>query len=741
MTEIAQTLPATDQNFSFLDTESWLQRILERRISKNPYLLRQALRLAQLAGEDQYTPTGESCLKQGMMMAEILNTLKVDDEIIAAAILFSTAQYTDLKTEDIIDHLGEKVGKLIQDAKHMASISDLYHAIHLNGKQHQQSKQNIDNIRKMLLAMVDDIRVVLLKLAERLCILRCASALPDEKKLDIAKETLAIYAPLANRLGIAPIKLEMEDLAFNYLEPEQYHKIANYLKQSRLEREEYIQEIISTMENALREAHIQNFQVTGRAKHIYSIYKKMQRKQIGIEEIYDVSAIRILVDTVQDCYAALSVVHSLWQQISKEFDDYIATPKPNGYRSIHTAVIGPNSKSLEIQIRTCTMHEVAELGVAAHWVYKEGEVQQSNYEAKISWLRQVMAWQQEITADKTSHKEIREIFNDRVYVFTPLGDVLDLPQGATPLDFAYALHSGLGHACHGAKINGSIVPLTYQLKTGDHIEILKGKHPTPSRNWLSSSAGFLKTSRAKSKVLHWFKKQDYEKHLDDGRKLLDIEMRRLNAKDIELNELAGKLQFANREDLLAALGSGVIKLGSVSNALQTLLKNKIPEHVAPKITAIKRGKKVKKTDIKIQGIDNLLTNIANCCKPVPGEPIVGYITQGRGISIHRSNCHNIVQALKNKPEKILNVSWSGTTQATYPIDIIITAYDRPGLMRDISSITANENLTISDLSLNIDKKEGVVLVKVTTEVANLDLLTAILAKIRTITGVLAARRS
>lgn len=739
MTEEAQTVPIMEDGT--IDTEKWLQRVLASRPHRNPHLLKQAVVLARIAGEEQLTPTKESCLHQGLMMGDVLNSLYVDDETLAAAILYSSAQYTDLKTEDIEEHLGSNVSNLIQGTKQMASISDLYAAVSM----HDQQKHNIDNIRKMLLAMVDDIRVVLLKITERLCILRSADNFSERKKQKIAQETMAIYAPLANRLGVIQIKLEMEDLAFKYLFQKEYQKISQFLQQNHSERKKYIQDLISEIGNILRKANVQNFQITGRAKHIYSIYRKMQRKNVDINEIYDVSALRILVPDIKDCYEVLSVVHSTWQHIPKEFDDYIAVPKPNGYKSIHTAINGPKNNNVEIQIRTYEMHKIAELGVAAHWVYKEDAPQKSDYEAKIAWLRQVMDWQQEITtSDDKQHLDIHKIFSDQVYIFTPANDIVDLPLGSTPLDCAYHIHSELGHRCRGAKVNGNIVPLTYQLKTGEHIEILTGKKPSPSRDWLNSSLGFLKTSRAKTKVLHWFKKQDYFQNISHGQNTLNTEFHRLNIKNINLEEIANKLEFKSSNDMLSAIGCGDIKTSYIINAIQANInaaaKNKIEEDFEIKNIALATPQPKQELDVQIQGIANLLTRISQCCKPMPGDDIVGYVTQGKGLSIHRNDCPNILQSSKIHPEKILNVSWGKKIENKYQVDLTILGYSRPGLIRDISNVIASENLTILELSLTSDKKTNVAYVNLTTEIPGLSFLSKLLSKINNVPNVIEVKR-
>ncbi|MEI8054989.1 MAG: HD domain-containing protein [bacterium] len=571
----------------------WLQKIASEFQPVDYDIIHRAVSLAQL--------TEQSYWAQSFAMAEILGNLHLDSTTLAAAILYNSVQHAELALEDVSEHFGPHVAKLIYGARQMASISEFYQAA-ITSTHYQH---NIDNIRKMLLAMVDDIRVVLIKLAERLCALRSTAS------KQLATETMAIYAPLTHRLGIAQIKWELEDLAFSYLEPEKYHRISSALKQCFPEHDQYIKEVITQIQNVLTVTQIKNLQITGRIKHIYSIYRKMQRKSVGLEKIFDVSAIRIFVPTITDCYTALSHMHTAWQYLPDEFDDYIASPKPNGYCSIHTAVYGPQNRIVEIQIRTYDMHAQAELGIAAHWVYKEGKHQPVDYEAKIAWLRQVMDWQQEVVKSEKALSDIRQMFNDRVYVFTPQGDILDLPQGATPIDFAYHVHSDLGHRCCGAKINGNIAPLTYTLKTGDRIEILKSKDARPSRDWLTTSLGFLHTSRARSKVFHWFKKQSQERSIPQVDELL------------------------NKEKTIAAAAP-----------LRTI-------------------KEQYTSDINIHGVDNLLKHIANCCKPIPGETIIGYITQGHGVAIHRADCINALHIKKFYPERFISASWKNKIAKYY----------------------------------------------------------------------------
>jgi GTP pyrophosphokinase len=670
-------------------------------------------------------------------MAEILQDLHADSVTIAAAILYGCALYADLSAEDITENTNPSVAKLIFSTAKLANISEL-HKIAIT---RETSQQNLDNIRKMLLAMVDDIRIVLIKLAEQLYILRKAATFNEQKKQQIANEIIAIYAPLANRLGMVHMKWELEDLSFRYLEPEKYNAISAALKQTKLERDQSIQNTIKALKEVLEEFGVTDFQISGRAKHIYSIYRKMSRKKVDITNIYDASAFRILVPTIEDCYKALSAVHSTWQQITKEFDDYIANPKPNGYRSIHTAVIGPQGKNVEIQIRTQAMHEQAELGMAAHWIYKEGGgTVKPSYEAKIAWLRQIMDWQNEISANENTLKEIKHIFSDRVYVFTPQGDVLDLPNEATPLDFAYHIHSEIGNRCVGAKVNGNIVPLTYKLKTGEYIEILTAKNGTPSRDWLSSSLGFLKSARSKAKVLNWFRKKELERHVIQGQELLDKELKRSGIKQINFDVLLkSHPQYKSKNELLAALGSGELKAGSVISAATTTKEK--PQIIEPLIHLAKPIKHSSNVgDFAVQGIDNLLINVANCCRPVPGEKIVGYITRGHGLSIHRENCPNMLYASKSRPERLIFVNWGKNTTQRYPTKIRIQCFDRSGLIRDISNVIADEGLTIASLTVNTNKKENIAIIDIIIEIASLEFLNKVLNKISHIANVFEAKK-
>jgi GTP pyrophosphokinase len=721
-----------------INIEAWLQNIGVDYPQNDITYLRRACVLAQVAGREHVTPNGESCLHQGLAMAEILANLNLDLETLAAAIVYSSAQYADLSLEDISDHLGADVAKLIKGTRQMDAI----HSLHGQLTQRTHLATTIDNLRKMLLAMVEDVRVVLIKLAERLCILHNMLVFSHVEKQRIARETRDVYAPLANRLGIGHLKWQLEDLSFRYLQSDEYHSLSRALKDRRVDREQYVEQLAAELKTAMHRVGIYGAEVTGRAKHIYSIYRKMQRKNVPLSEIYDAIAFRILVPTIDDCYSALGIVHSLWNHIPKEFDDYIIQPKPNGYRSIHTAVIGPQNKFVEIQIRTSDMHREAELGVAAHWIYKEGKVETS-YKEKIAWLRQVMDWQKEVTESEKENRELySHAFEDHIYVFTPNGDVIDLPKGATPLDFAYHIHSELGNHCRGAKVNDVIVPLTYQLNSGERVSILVDKKGHPSRDWLNPHLGYLKTSRAKAKVLNWFRKQDHGSHLVEGHDLLDKELRRLGIREIPHEELAHRLKYKNKDDMFVAIGRGDLRMSSVLQVVQIITEGITTPPIEKLPVILPEGTRFKSeapTDIVIEGVGNLLTHLAGCCKPIPGDIIVGYVTIGRGVSIHRQDCVNVLHNLNNK-ERLLEVSWGNQAHRRYPVDLNIIAYDRQGLIRDISSLLANEHISIVGINSSSDKKDNIAYIQLTIEVDSLNPLSRIIMRIQQLPNIVQVHR-
>ena len=580
---------------------------------------------------------------------------------------------------------------------------------------------------------------MLIKLADRLHNMRTLRHLDIDRQRRIAQETLDIYAPLANRLGIWQIKWELEDLSMRYLEPEAYQSIAAQLAEKRQSREIYIAQVIDALERALADAGV-TATVTGRSKHIYSIWRKMQRKHLGFDQIYDVRAVRILVDEEKDCYAALGVVHGLWRHIPREFDDYIANPKENLYRSLHTAVVGPEGLNLEVQIRTYEMHSHAELGVAAHWRYKEGGGTDAGYEEKIAWLRQLLEWrEEERTATDFVDRFKSEAFQDRVYVLTPQGRIIDLPQGATPLDFAYAVHTEVGHRCRGAKVDGRMVPLTYSLQNGEQVEILTTKQGRPSRDWLNSHLGYLHTSRARARVRAWFKHQDYEHNLGAGRAILDRELQRVGVSDIPVEKVAARFRGRQIDEFLVALGSGEITTGQLAHSLTELLPQE--DSLKPRLPRAKRKKRTAAgNDFDIQGVGNLMTTAARCCRPVPNDPIIGYITRGRGVTIHRQDCGNILRLQGDDLDRLIAVDWGLPDEAGYQVDIEVEAYDRAGLLRDVTALLANEKINLTGANTQTDEHDGIARMSLTLEINDISQLSRVLTRIGQLQNVISARR-
>ena len=719
-----------------IDVQLWLNHVGSKGYFQDLDLIRKACQLSQLAGQDHATETGQSCLQQGLSMADVLADLEVDQETLAAAIIFESVHYAELSLDDVEEQLGGHIARLVKGVEKMSAMHN-FQPFNTS----PQNKHQIDNVRKMLLAMADDVRVVLIKLAERLCVLRALEPLPPALSKKIATEAMEIYAPLANRLGIGAIKWEMEDLAFRYLHPMEYKSIAKGLRAKRLDRDRYVNLIVDELNQHMKAMEIEHFAVYGRSKHIHSIYRKMQRKNVPLNEIHDATAVRILVDTEVLCYEILDLIHSLWKPVASEFDDYIAKTKANGYQSLHTAVIGPEDRVFEVQIRTFQMHAQAEMGVAAHWKYKEGAAKhKASHERKIEWLREVLAWHREMASNKKEASTTIEagFLEDRVYVFTPDGDVLDLLAGATALDFAYHVHTEMGHRCRGAKVNGSIVPLTYALKTGDRVDILTGKEAKPSRDWINSHLNYLKTSRAKAKVLHWFNVQDHDKNVLEGRDILDKELKNLGIKAENLNDVLQALKFKTLNDLYAALGRGDVKLIQVLNRLSPdapvdkAIKKLVKSHLKPDTPT--------GSDLRIEGVGNLLTHIARCCQPLPGDEVIGYITLGRGVSIHRQDCPNILYSSEKERERFLQVSWGSATRDHYVVDLLIRAFDRPNLLRDVTSLLSNEKAHVFALQTQTNRHDNTSQIVLTIEIDGLNSLSGLLSKLSQIPNVYEARR-
>ena len=598
-----------------------------------------------------------------------------------------------------------------------------------------------ETLRKMLLAVVSDPRLVLARLAEELVALRHARALPEAERRRRALEARAIYAPLANRLGVWQLKWELEDLAFRYLEPEEYRRVAHALNERRADRERYIEALCSELQDQLRTAGIAA-QVYGRPKHIYSIYRKMRRKLLAFEQLFDVRAVRIVVTSVPECYAALGVVHGRWPYIPGEFDDYIATPKGNGYRSIHTAVIGPGARSVEVQIRTAEMHEHAELGVAAHWTYKEGGPRNVDYQRKIEWVRRLLEPEgagDGAEADRDLIEGMRaELFEDRVYVLTPKGEVIDLPRGATPLDFAYQVHTSLGHRCRGAKVNGRIVPLTQLLANGEIVEIITGKHEAPSRDWLAPEQGYLASPRNRGKVRAWFRKQDVGANRSAGAQLAEVELARIGARPEQLATLARELRARDVDHLHQLLGEGEITVTQLMHAAARLFEPPVPQRIARPARAAPARRRTAPVDI--EGVGDLPTTLARCCAPLRPQPIAGYVALGRGVTVHRSECPSFVRMATLRPERVLKVDWAGGNGEALAVQLAVSAYDRRGLLRDLTDVLALERLSIDALTSRTDHDTGIAYFSLAIAVNDLEQLARVLRRLAAVPNVLEARR-
>jgi GTP pyrophosphokinase len=682
-----------------------------------------------LAGNGQ-----EPAAARGLAIAALLNEIRAEPEIRAAAVLYPLAAAGAITGEALAKRYGSEMRRRVDELQRLGSFGlpeNWTSGTPLPAPQ-------AETLRKMLLAIVADVRLVLVRLADQLDRLQRARAERPELRERIAIETREIFAPLANRLGIWHFKWQMEDLAFRYLEPDTYRGVAQYLKQTREGREARIEEVLRILRAELAKAGIRG-EVDGRPKHIYSIWRKMQRKHVGIEQVFDISAVRVLVDTIPECYAVLGQVHSLWPYIAGEFDDYIANPKGNFYRSLHTAVLGPGQEPLEVQIRTREMHEHAELGVAAHWRYKEGGRGDPAFEQKINWLRQLLATDDESEADRDLLEQLRtEIFEDRVYAFTPAGDVVDMPAGATPLDFAYQVHTNVGHHCRGARVNGRMVQLTHQLKNGDKVEILTAKNARPSRDWLLPQAGYLASPRSRSKVRAWFRLQDQDQNRRSGKHTLEKELARLGLA-VDLDAVAARFGLHGEEQLWLAIGAGDLTMPAVIGACER--ESPAPEPAVSEEVQVKaRRPTYTEAAVSISGVGDLMTNFARCCRPLPPEPIAGYITQGRGVSIHRANCKNLLRLQAEHPERLMSVDWGGREHASYPVEIEVQAWDRTGLIRDISALLADEKIDINAMSTRTERSSHQATIDITAGIGSLEHLSRLLHRIGRLPNVTSVRR-
>ena len=737
------------ESIKVIPPEKLLEQLPEHYTLADRELVQRAYRIAEEAHHDQKRQSGEPYINHCLAVASILAELRVPPEVVAAGLLHDTVEDTNVTLEDIRRDFGDTVANLVNGVTKLTNLPRVsrgdQHADKDNGNGSKPldepepiikpRKQDLksETLRKTFLAMGDDVRVVLIKLADRLHNMRTLHHTPEEKQKRIARETLDIFAPLANRLGIWQIKWELEDLGFRYVNPEKYKEIANQLNEKRPDREAKIEVIKENLIKLLAKHNI-HVEISGRPKHIYSIYKKMTQKGKPFDLVRDVRAVRLIVPDVPSCYAALGVIHTHWRPIPGEFDDYIAAPKDNFYQSLHTAVIYDDKRPLEVQIRTPEMHLNAEYGIASHWRYKEGGRSSDKvYEDRINWLRSMMEWRSEVN---DAHEFVEgmktDVFQDRVYVFTPRGDIIDLSAGSTPIDFAYHVHTDIGHRCRGARVNGKLVPLYQELKTGDQVEILTAKRGGPSRDWLNPNLGLVKTQRARSKIKTWFKKQEVEQNLAQGRASLEHELQRLGISEMNFETMAREFGFRTPDELFIALGTGDL---SISRVIRRFAETETEKSTDVLVAGTQLKESTSTNAIDVVGLKGLLSQMAKCCNPMPGDQIVGYITRGRGATIHRQDCPNILR-LKDK-ERLLQVDW-GKVERTYPIPIKVKAYDRQGLMGDISTLLDGEGVNIADVSVNINRTFADL--NLIVEVKNLDQLSRILTRIENLPNVLDAHR-
>ncbi len=723
-------------------------------------LVLRAYRVADTAHQGQKRASGEPYIFHCVAVASILSDMRVPPSVVAAALLHDTVEDTGITLADLERDFGEEIARLVD------GVTKLTHLPRVSrGDQHFQEdikeqelreiaerrgedspEEQVDKIqrsrkydlvsetlRKTFLAMGDDVRVILIKLADRLHNMRTLSHMPEQKRIRIAQETLDIFAPLANRLGIWQMKWELEDLGFRYVNPEKFREIADHLASRRSEREDEMLRIKNRLLSVL-ESHGIQAEISVRPKHIYSIYRKMSRKGIPFDLVFDVRGVRVIVPDNNACYTALGIIHANWRPIPGEFDDYIAAPKDNFYRSLHTAVIYDDGQNLEFQIRTQEMHQNAEYGIAAHWRYKEGSSRDEDFEKRILWLRSLMDWRQDIedAGEFVDHMK-SEVFQDRVYIFTPKGDIIDLPAGATPIDFAYQVHTDVGHRCRGAKINGKLVSLDYTLKTGDKVEILVAKRGGPSLDWLNPNLGLVKTQRARGKIRTWFKRQAQEKNASTGKVMLEKELRRLGLTDTNLERLAREFELKSVEDFYAAIGTGDLATQKIVKHLTLGDKEETEELLVP--TSKPSAPGALDELVTVLGLKGLLTNFARCCNPAPGDEIVGYITRGRGATIHRKDCPNVLRI--GDRERLVRVSW-GEATATYPVPIRIKAFDRDGLMKDVSTLIADEGVNMP--RVKVETNRNMATFDLDLEVRDIIQLSRLLDRLENLPNVMEARR-
>ena len=711
-------------------------------------LIDRAAALARAADGGIRTPEGEDLAHHVVGVADILAGLKLDHESIVAALLlgYPKASTGAQAEQDVLKaEFGDSVAMLVEGVARMSQIHN--EAKVLNAAEHAAQAERL---RKMLLAMVDDIRIVLIKLAERVQTLRFLANGHGDSRAATAKEVLELFAPLANRLGVWQFKWELEDLSLRVLEPEAYRSIARALDERRHDRESYIRKVMSHLAKELSAADI-HVDIAGRSKHIYSIYKKMQRKGSGIDALYDIRAVRVLVDDIKDCYAVLGIVHNLWTPLPSEFDDYIARPKPNNYRSLHTAVIGPDGKPLEVQIRTFEMHQHSEFGVAAHWRYKESGrsdhkgaavTSGTKFDDKIAWLRQILDWKKDVSGPGELLDQFKtSLFEDTIYVFTPQGKVIDLPKGSTPVDFAYAIHSGLGHRCRGAKVNGAMVPLNTALQNGQRVEVIVVKEGNPSRDWLNPELGYAVSHRARAKVRQFFKSLEHEADVSTGRAAVEAELKREGFNDkraLNLEEVAREAGIPKLDEFFSAVARGDLNTRALQGAIRATAKL-VDAPATDDVVVARQSKSTGAgSGILIVGVDKLMTGLGKCCRPAPPDPIIGFVTRGKGITIHRQSCPNISRMKTSSPERMITADWGSPREEVFPVDIEVEAIDRQGLLRDISEVFSKEKINV--VAVNTLSKNMQARMSFTVEIGSLDQLKKALHAVGEVKGVLGAGR-
>jgi GTP pyrophosphokinase len=676
-----------------------------------------ALQLAR--GSCQASGRSEA-FERALAVARLLLVQGADPETIAAALISQAIPDAELDLEGIQQAFGPELAMLLRGLTRAGRIESL-----------NAPGADLEQLRKMLLAIAEDVRVVLIKLAERVVYLRGITKADEALRRAAGQQTLELFAPLANRLGVSDMKWELEDFAFRFMEPDVYRKIAQLLDEKRNDREAYIQRVIAFLTQALSAMGVEA-RIQGRPKHIYSIWKKMRGKEVSFEGLYDIRAVRVIVSNVRECYTVLGVVHDLWTPVEGEFDDYIASPKSNSYRSLHTAVIGPEGKTLEVQIRTQEMHEQSEHGVAAHWRYKEGSRSDKKFDSKIAWLRQVLAWKNEIAAGAEAKK--RGLFEDTIYVLTPQGRVVDLPAGSTPIDFAYHVHTDLGHRCRGAKVDGQMVPLNYKLQNAQRVEIMAAKQGGPSRDWLAPQLGYLASARGLAKVRQWFRHEDFEEDVAEGRAALDKELHRLAVTGAAHDKVAFACGYSKLDEFLAALGRGEV----TSRQIEIAVRGEAPASQAPPMVVTPAPISSRSSGVLVLGVNNLATLIAKCCKPVPPDPIVGFITRARGVTVHRQDCINITSLTPAQRDRLMPADWGNTTDAPFSADLEVVALDRQGLLRDISEAISRERINV--VAVNTLSRGSHAFMRFTLQVGSADAIQRVLRQVKDVPGVDTARR-